>query len=219
MASLRKTRILPIDPCSPEEQTIGEATQLLDRGGLVAFPTDTLYGLGADATSPSAVEAVFRAKERPPNKPLIVLARDLAMVNNLVEGIDEKARLLMNRFWPGPLTLVLPASPRLPSSLTGNTGRIGVRIPRSPIALALLRAVSFPLTAPSANRSGGRDPLSAQMVWEELGGRIDLVLDGGPVGGIPSTILDLTSHPPRLIREGAISLQALIPLIPELLSP
>ena len=207
------TKILRIDPRVPEEAIIQEAAQALREGRLIAFPTDTLYGLGANAMDPQAIEAVFSAKGRPQDKPLIVLARDLSMVEALVEGIDALARKLMNRFWPGPLTLILFSSPRLPPSLTADTQRLGVRIPDSVISQALLKAISFPLTAPSANRSGGRDPVNAQMVWEELVGKIELLLDGGPVAGIPSTILDMTRHPPQILRQGAVSRHAISELI------
>jgi len=203
------TKLLPVDPLRPQEEVIGEAAQALREGKLVAFPTDTLYGLGANATNSEAVEAVFFAKGRPKEKPLIVLAKDLSMVEELVKGIDKVARALMDRFWPGPLTLVLFSSPHLPPSLTGETQRVGVRIPASEVSQALLKATSFPLTAPSANRSGGPDPLNAQIVWEELSGKIELLLDGGPLAGIPSTILDLTERPPRILRQGAIPPQAL----------
>jgi L-threonylcarbamoyladenylate synthase len=199
------TKILRIDPLVPQEQIIREAAQLLKQGKLVAFPTDTLYGLGANATDPNAVEAVFKAKGRPGNKPLIVLARDLSMVLELVEPIDPSARMVMDTLWPGPLTLILLASPRLPLSLTGHTRRLGVRVPDSKISQALLEATSLPLTASSANRSGGKDPVDAETVREQLGGSVDLLLDGGPAPGKASTILDLTANPPRIVRRGPVS--------------
>jgi len=200
----RSSRVLRVDPHSPEESIIQEAARLLKDGKLVAFPTDTLYGLGANAMDPEAVERVFSAKGRPKDKPLIVLARDLDMVRELVEDINPLARKLMNHFWPGPLTLITIASLRLPLAITGHTGRIGVRVPDSFISQSLLKATSLPLTGSSANRSGGRDPVDAQIVWEELAGTIDLLLDGGPVAGMASTILDLTLCPPRIIRPGPI---------------
>jgi L-threonylcarbamoyladenylate synthase len=200
----KSTSVLRVDPRTPEESTIREAARLLKDGKLVAFPTDTLYGLGANATDPEAIEGVFSAKGRPKDKPLIVLARDLDMVGELVEDINPLARKLMNYFWPGPLTLIMIASAHLPLALTGHTGRIGVRVPDSIISQSLLKATSLPLTASSANRSGGKDPVDAQTVWEELAGTIDLVLDGGPVPGMASAILDLTLCPPRIIRPGPI---------------
>lgn len=200
----KRTKILSLNPLLPEEKEIKEAAQVLREGRLVAFPTDTLYGLGANATDPRAIEAVFSVKSRPKDKPLIVLAQDFSMVEQLVEGIDALAWELMNYFWPGPLTLIFFASPRLPNTLTGNTKRLGVRVPDSTITQALLKATSFPLTATSANRSGGKDPVDAKIVWRELAGSIDLILDGGPLKGVPSTLLDLTLRPPQVLRQGAI---------------
>ena len=171
----------------------------------MAFPTETLYGLGANATDPEAIEAVFSAKRRPKEKPLIILASDLDMVKGLVVAVDDLAWELMNRFWPGPLTLILEASPHLPSALTGYSGKLGLRIPDSTIALSLVRECSFPVTASSANRSRGKDPVDAQTVWQELEGTIDLLMDGGCTAGIPSTLLDLTARPPQIIRQGAVS--------------
>ncbi len=202
---MKKTRILQVDPHSPQAEAIREAAQVLREGGLVAFPTETLYGLGANATDPGAIEAVFSAKRRPKEKPLIILASDLDMVKGLVVAVDDLAWELMNRFWPGPLTLILEASPHLPSALTGYSGKLGLRIPDSTIALSLVRECSFPVTASSANRSGGKDPVDGQTVWQELEGTIDLLLDGGCTAGIPSTLLDLTTRPPQVIRQGAVS--------------
>jgi L-threonylcarbamoyladenylate synthase len=213
MPPSKATKVLRIDPQAPLPKAIQEAARIIHEGRLVAFPTDTLYGLGANAFNPQAIEAVYFAKARPRDKPLIVLAKDLSMVEDLVEGMDEVTRELMDRFWPGPLTLILHASAQLPACLTANTRRLGVRIPNSPISQTLLKATDLPLTAPSANRSGSRDPLDAKMVWEELSGRIDLLLDGGPVAGIPSTILDLTCQPPKVIRQGAIPRKALAGVI------
>lgn len=201
---MRFTRILQIDAENPQQEILQEATQIIRQGGIIAFPTDTLYGLGSNAMDPQAIQAVYLAKERPSYKPLIILAKDRSMVEEMTVGVSPLAYALMDRFWPGPLTLILHASPNLPSSLTGNTGRVGVRIPGSPVARRLLDVASIPITAPSANRSGGKDPMNAQIVKEELMGRIDLLLDGGPVLGIASTLLDLTICPPRILRQGVI---------------
>jgi L-threonylcarbamoyladenylate synthase len=211
--SAKTTRILRIDPLAPEESAVRKAAQLLREGKLVAFPTDTLYGLGANATNADAIERVFSVKGRPKEKPLIVLARDLSMVEELTEEIAPLARRLMEALWPGPLTLVLAASPLLPLSLTGTDRRLGVRIPDSRISQSLLQATGLPLTATSANRSGGRDPGDAQVVWQELGGAIDLLLDGGPMTGRASTILDLTAGLPRMIRPGPVSLHRIMEIL------
>jgi len=203
----RSTRILTIDPAAPEPAAIEEAARLLRSGGLVAFPTETFYGLGANALDPGAVARVFVAKGRPPEKPLLVLVDSMAMVEKLVAEIPPRATGLMDRHWPGPLTLVLRAAPGLPPGLTAGTGTLGVRLPGHPLALALVRAAGVPVTAPSANPSGGPSPRLAEEVLAGLGGRIDLVLDGGPTpGGAPSTVLDLTEEPPRVLRQGAVRL-------------
>jgi len=216
---LKTTRVLRVDPRAPEESVIQEAARLLKDGKLVAFPTDTLYGLGADATDPEAVAGVFSAKSRPKDKPLIVLARDLDMVEEWVEDISPLARKLMDRFWPGPLTLIMIASGRFPLALTGHTRRIGIRVPDSLISQSLLKATSLPLTASSANRAGGKDPIDARAVWEELAGMIDLLLDGGPVTGKASTILDLTLCPPWIIRPGPIPQHLLAEIVEGKIGP
>lgn len=199
------TKVIAVDPTSPDQTVIEEACQVLAGGGLVAFPTDTLYALGADALEERAVERVFLAKGREPEKPITVLIADLEMAASLVEEIPPIARKLSARFWPGPLTLILKARSELPSTLTAGTGRIGIRVPGLPLARVLIQGTGRPLTGTSANLSGGKDPCEAQDVLRDLEGRIELILDGGPVPlGIPSTILDLVAEPPSLIREGAI---------------
>ena len=199
------TRTLVVDPRAPQLSALHEAISLLWNGRLVAFPTETFYGLGAHALDAEAVERVFAAKGRPAEKPLIILVESIAMVEKLSREISPKARELMVRYWPGPLTLVLPAGDGLPPSLTAGTGTISVRVPGHPLALALVRAAGIPVTAPSANPSGAEPPTTAGQVLSGLGGRIDLILDGGPTaGGPPSTILDMTVEPPRVLRGGAV---------------
>ncbi len=205
------TRTLPVDPHAPQLSVLHEAISLLWKGRLVAFPTETFYGLGAHALDAEAVERVFAAKGRPPEKPLIVLVESVTMAERLSRWISPKARELMARYWPGPLTLVLPARDDLPRELTAGTGTVSLRVPGHPLALALVRAAGIPITAPSANLSGADPPTTAEEVHAGLGGRIDLILDGGPTGGgLPSTILDLTAEPPRVLRAGAIEVTGLI---------
>ncbi len=200
------TRTLTVDPHAPQLSVLHEAISLLWRGRLVAFPTETFYGLGAHALDAEAVERVFAAKGRPPEKPLIVLVEAAAMAERLSRGISPRARELMARYWPGPLTLVLPAADDLPPPVTGGTGTVSVRVPGHPLALALVRAAGIPITAPSANLSGADPPTTAEEVRAGLGGRIDLILDGGPTaGGLASTILDVTTEPPRVLRAGALA--------------
>jgi L-threonylcarbamoyladenylate synthase len=183
-----------------------EAASCLWRGGLVVFPTETFYGLGAYAMDRVAVARVFEVKGRPESKPLLVLVDSPKMAESLAAEIPEAARSLMACHWPGPLTLVFRASPRLPTELTAGTGTIGIRMPGHPVALALVRAAGA-VTAPSANLSGEPPPTTAQQALEQLEGRVELILDCGPTaGGLPSTVLDVTVIPPRLIRQGAVAL-------------
>jgi L-threonylcarbamoyladenylate synthase len=202
-----RARRIVVDPRSPGAEPIAEAARCLRAGGLVAFPTETFYGLGADALDARAVAGIFRAKGRPADKPLLVLVDSIAMAEAVAAEIPPRARRLMARHWPGPLTLILPARPALPPALTASTGTIGLRIPGHAVASALVRAVGRPVTAPSANPHGGPSPRTAEDVLAGLGDRVDLVLDGGPTAGGPaSTLLDLTGLRPRLVRPGAVTL-------------
>jgi L-threonylcarbamoyladenylate synthase len=200
-------RVLTVDPARPAAGDVEAAAGVLRAGGLVAFPTETFYGLGANALDPDAVARVFRAKGRPPDKPLLVLVDSVEMAGRLVVDIPDRARRLIARYWPGPLTLVLRARPSVPAALTAGTATLGVRVSGHPVAHAVVRAAALPVTAPSANPHGGPSPRSAAEVLAGLGARVDLVLDGGPTaGGAPSTVLDLTGDRPRLVRPGAIAL-------------
>jgi L-threonylcarbamoyladenylate synthase len=186
---------------------LDRAAALLRAGELVAFPTETVYGLGADATSDRAVAAIFAAKDRPRFNPLIIHVIDGAAAARLVL-FDDRARRLAEHFWPGPLTLVLPRRPDDPVSLLASAGldSLAVRVPAHPLPRALIRAAGVPIAAPSANRSGRLSPTTAAHVLDELGGRIAAVLDGGACRvGLESTVLDLTTAPPRLLRLGAVA--------------
>jgi L-threonylcarbamoyladenylate synthase len=179
---------------------------VLRAGGLVAFPTETFYGLGAHALDEAAVTRVFQAKGRPADKPLLVLVDSLAMVERVAREVPARARRLMDRYWPGPLTLVLAAHPSLPTALTAGTGTIGVRLSGHPVARALVAALGAPVTAPSANPHGATGPRTADEVLAALGVHVDLVLDGGVTpGGPPSTVLDLTRTPGVVLRAGAVA--------------
>jgi len=196
---------------------IGRAAGLLAAGGLVAFPTETVYGLGADADNPDAVRAIFAAKGRPADHPVIVHVLDERAIDAWSAGAPESARQLARAFWPGPLTLVLPRSPRAHDAVTGGQSSVGLRCPAHPWARALLAAFvalrgdeAAALAAPSANRFGRISPTTAAHVRADLGekphGRVDLILDGGPCPvGIESTIVDLSGTAPRLLRHGAIT--------------
>jgi L-threonylcarbamoyladenylate synthase len=202
------TRIFAVDPSFPGPSLLQEAVSCLAGGGLVAFPTETFYGLGANAGDRQAVERVFAVKGRPEWKPLLVLVDSREMAESLAVEVPETARDLMERYWPGPLTLVFKASSGLPPELTAGTGTIGIRMPGHPVALGLVKAAGFPITAPSANPSGAPAPTTAGEVYEGLKGAIDLILDGGPTkGGPPSTLLDVSVTPPKLIRQGAVTVR------------
>ena len=200
------TERITIDPQSPDPDTIARAAAILRRGGLVAFPTETVYGLGANALDADAVGRIFTAKGRPSNNPLIVHVADAAEVSQLTSSRPDTFAQLTAAFWPGPLTLVLPKSEVVPDVVTAGGATVAVRMPAHPVALALLRATQLPLAAPSANLSSELSPTSADHVLRGLAGRIDLILDAGPTtAGIESTVLDLTAQPPRVLRPGPIT--------------
>lgn len=201
------TRTLVVDARRPEPDALAAAAAVLAEEGLVAFPTESFYGLGADALSAAAVARVFDVKGRPADKPLLVLVGSVEAAVDLCSAIPDGARDLMARHWPGPLTLVLSAVPGLPPALTAGTGTIGLRVPDHPVALGLVRAARAPVTAPSANPSAAPPPTSADRVREYFDGRIDLVLDGGATsGGTGSTVADCTVWPPRILRAGPIAI-------------
>ena len=187
-------------------QTIERAGEIIREGGLVAFPTETVYGLAGDAFNQQAVARVFEVKGRPANNPLPVQIASKDDLPRLVSEIPPVAKSLMEKFWPGPLTLVLQASPEMPELVTAGTGKVGIRMPDHPVALALIRAAGTPIVAPSANISGEPPPTTAQEVLEYLDGKIELILDAGPTRlKVSSTVVDITQTPPRILREGSIS--------------
>lgn len=190
------------------EQEIEKAAAILRAGGLVAFPTETVYGLGADASNPAAVKKIFAAKGRPADHPVIVHVAGTSDLKHWAAEVPRCAWLLAERFWPGPLTMVLKRAKRVSDLVTGGQDTIGLRVPSHPVAQQLLKAFGGGIAAPSANRFGRLSPTTAQHVREELGDAVDLVLDGGPCDvGIESTIVDLTRETPALLRPGRISAQ------------
>ena len=210
------TTVITIDPDAPEEEKIGEASSVIRGGGLVAFPTDTVYGLGADAFNKRAVSGVFKVKKRGRRKALSILISDEEELHDLVTEIPQPAKVLIKTFWPGPLTLILPASKKLSRLLTASSGTIGVRIPDNNIALTLIRESGVPITCPSANISGHPSPTSQEDVLKELEGKIDLVIDGGPSdSALPSTVVDVTSGGYNILREGRISKTTLAGILDE----
>jgi L-threonylcarbamoyladenylate synthase len=203
-------RLVRIDPRVPDADSITEAARVLASGGLVAFPTETVYGLGADALNPRAVARIFEAKGRPADNPLIVHVADADALARLVTEVPPAARTLIARCWPGPLTLVLSASPAVPEVTRGGAPTVAIRMPAHPVALMLIRAAACPVAAPSANRSGRPSPTTAQHVLADLGDAIDLVLDAGPTPvGVESTVLDLTGPVPVVLRPGGVTVEML----------
>ncbi len=199
-----------VNPERPDPKWIRRAAEIIRAGGLVAFPTETVYGLGADALNPEAVRGIFEAKGRPATNPLIVHVEGAEEARRLVLRWPEAAERLARRFWPGPLTLILEKARCVPGIVTAGGPTVAIRAPSHPVARALIRAARTPIAAPSANRSMRLSPTRAEHVIEQLGGRVALVLDGGPTpGGIESTVLDLASETPRVLRPGPIAPSAL----------
>ncbi len=191
-------------------EQLSEAASYLRRGDVVAFPTETVYGLGANALDAEAVRRIFAAKGRPADNPLIVHCHDAAQVATIVEPWDAVVQRLMDAFWPGPLTLVLTKKPHVPLVTTGGLTTAAVRIPDHTVALELIRSAGVPLAAPSANRSGRPSPTRAEHVRDDLDGRIAAIVDGGPTGwGLESTVLDCTEVPFRLLRPGGVTVEQL----------
>jgi len=195
-------------------EQIAQAVEILNRGGLVAFPTETVYGLGADARNRSAVDRIFFAKGRPSTNPLIVHVADKTVARQYARDWPGLADKLADAFWPGPLTLVVQKTDAIVSTVTAGRSTVGLRVPAHPVALELLQAFGGPIAAPSANRSGRVSPTTAAHVLSELGDRVDLILDGGRSEvGIESTVLDLTTNPPAILRPGGISRQQIEPIV------
>ena len=190
----------------PDEAAIAAGAKALAASRLVAFPTETVYGLGANALDPDAVAAIFAAKGRPTDHPLICHVASADALAPLVAEVTPAARALASAFWPGPLTLVMPRSRAVPDAVTGGRDTVAVRVPAHPVALSLLRAFDGPVAAPSANRFGRPSPTTASDVADELGDAVAVILDGGPCEiGIESTVVDLTCDPPQVLRPGRIS--------------
>lgn len=200
-------RTVRIDPSNPDKSDIRRAVGVLKRQGVLVFPTKGLYGLGADAFSPDAVSRVFAVKRRAHRMPLLVMVPDLDEMGKVVRCVPAFARPLMD-LWPGGITLVFEAGEGVPSGLTGGTGKIGIRIPAHPVAKALVRNFGGPITATSANLSGGPAVSDLANLDPRIGAEVDLIVDAGVLaGGAGSTVLDATCWPPRIIREGAVSIE------------
>ena len=209
--AITATKIIHVDPDKPE---VGEAGHIIRRGGVVAFPTDTLYGLGASIGHTEALERIYEIKGRDASKPILLLIPDIDSLSPFIADVSETARRFMDTFWPGPLTLVFRASAEIPKICLGGGFTIGIRMPDSSIAKALLQEVRVPVTATSANRSGGSEPTSARIVAESIGDQVDCIVDGGPCQDPrPSTLIDVSGVSPKILREGRISYETLKPFL------
>lgn len=211
-----QTKRIYIDPINPETELLKEAAKLLQAGELVAFPTETVYGLGANALDATACAEIFQAKGRPQDNPLIVHVFDRAMANKLAEGWTPEAELCVQHFWPGPLTLVLPKTVNVSEVVTGGLATVALRMPSHRVALRLIEETGLPIAAPSANLSGKPSPTSGSHVWRDMKGKIPLILDAGACSvGLESTVLDVSGEIPTILRPGGISKEQLEAILGE----
>jgi L-threonylcarbamoyladenylate synthase len=209
-----KTRVMP----AGDPQTIRRARRMLRSGKVIAFPTDTVYGVGADAFQPEAVAALYAVKNRPTNKAIPILVSQIEDIARVARTVPIAAWELVQRFWPGGLTLVLPRAKRVPPILTAGGSSVAIRCPDHPVPLDLMNTIGAPLATTSANLSGQASPTNARQVLTQLAGRVPLIIDGGECPeGVPSTILDLSVTPPRLLRVGAIAAADLQDVLPDLI--
>lgn len=205
MGISKRTLVLKVDPVRPDMEAISFAAKKLKGGALVAFPTETVYGLGANILKKSAIDRLYRVKKRPKGKPFTIHISDESLIKKLGCKVTEEARRLMGRYWPGPLTVILAGK--------GKT-KIGFRMPDNIVALRLIEESASPIAAPSANLSGKRSPTDAKDVLCDLDGKIDILLDAGPTDvGVESTIVDMSVTPPRVLREGAIGEEEILSII------
>lgn len=204
------TEIVKIDPAHPGE-AFSRCRDVIRAGGVIAYPTDTFYGLGADPKNPAAVRKLFEIKGRPADRPILLLIKDAHDVRDWAEEVSPRAEGFMKRFWPGPLTLVFKARVGVLSELTAGTGTIGLRVPGAALSRELLRFLNSALTGTSANRSGDPSPRTAHEAMASVGGLVDLILDGGETaGGKPSTVVDVSAEEPKVIRGGAVDLRDIV---------
>jgi L-threonylcarbamoyladenylate synthase len=197
-------KVVQIDPDSPAPELIAEAVKVLREKGVIIYPTETLYGLGANPFFPEAMERIYAVKGRAAAKPIPFLIKDHEMLGALVEAVPPLGRELMERYWPGPLTLIFRAKKGLAPPLRGKDGFIGLRISSHPVARRIVEAMDAPLTSTSANLAGGEDLMDGKQLAQLFGNQVDLIIDSGKVPGIGSTVVDLTVEPPRIVRQGMI---------------
>ena len=210
-------RIIIEDRNHIKDEELKEAASILRSGGLVAFPTETVYGLGGNALDEDAARKIYAAKGRPSDNPLIAHVSCVEEVAPLVKEIPEAGRKLMEAFWPGPLTMIFPKSEKVPYGTTGGLDTVAIRMPDDPVANRLIALAGVPVAAPSANTSGRPSPTTADHVWQDMNGRIEMIIDGGPVGiGVESTIVDVSSAVPSVLRPGAITMEMLAEVLGEI---
>jgi len=215
VSGLKTTIMLQVNSENPEPEKIQVAAKIIQEGGLVAFPTETVYGLGVNALNSEAVLTLFKTKNRPMDNPPILHISDIYQVYPLVETVPESAELLMKHFWPGSLTLVFKRSKTLPKESVAGLDTVAVRMPKHNVALSLIKQSGVPIAAPSANISGRPSPTIAQHVYDDLNGKIDAILDGGPTSvGVESTVLDLSINPPILLRPGGTTFENIQTILP-----
>nr|WP_205617940.1 L-threonylcarbamoyladenylate synthase [Caldisalinibacter kiritimatiensis] len=211
-----KTKVLKIDINNLEKQKIEQGAEILKRGGTVAFPTETVYGLGANALDEKAISKIFKAKGRPQDNPLIVHIAEIEQLYDIVEEVPQRALDLIERFWPGPLTIIFKKNSKVPDRITGGLSTVAIRMPNHPIALKLIKEANLPIAAPSANTSGRPSPTDASHVIEDLTGKIDMIIDGGATGiGVESTVLDLSTEIPTILRPGGVTKEDLLTIFPK----
>lgn len=212
----KDTKIIKINPHNPEIEKIKEAAEIIKNGGTVAFPTETVYGLGANALADKAIEKIFLAKGRPQDNPLIIHISSIDQLNNLVESIPDRAYPLMDRFWPGPLTLIFNRTKIVPDRITGGLSTVAIRMPSHNIALELIKYSELPIAAPSANTSGKPSPTNSSHVIHDLLGKVDMIIDGGSTGiGLESTVLDISGEIPIILRPGGVTIEDLLTILPK----
>ncbi len=203
---MAKTQLIKVDKKNPDKEKIRQAAKVIKNGGLVAFPTETVYGLGANALDENAAKKIYCAKGRPQDNPLIVHVCSIKQLDYLVKEVNQKALLLMEKFWPGPLTIIFDKTDIIPSGTTGGLDTVAIRMPRHPVALSIIEQSGVPIAAPSANISGRPSPVCAQDVLEDMDGRIDLILDSGACTvGVESTVIDLSEDVPMILRPGGLT--------------
>ena len=213
-----QTKIVSLDRLDIDEEILNQAVSIIKSGGLVAFPTETVYGLGANGLDEEAIKKIYIAKDRPEDNPLILHVSSKEEVAALVDEIPEVAKLCMDKFWPGPLTIIFKRSSLVPDIITGGLDSVAIRMPDNEIALKLIEKAKTPIAAPSANTSGSPSPTKALHVNEDLNGKIDMIIDGGTTEvGLESTILDLSGDLPTILRPGGITMEQLSELIPNVI--